>query len=302
MNAKNLDTENSENKSSDIVSSNRSRQNRVIDKLIQVIENNEYLNNEQIDRWSSYFDSLRSIKRVKSRNILRCYIGKDTYINLTGDDFRSLADYSKFLNDKIVDALVGSACNSYDVNYIQTAFLKLMESDSFTRSNPSPFEKGKDHYLAVYNASNDHWVLLVFDRPARKLHVIDPLTNGVRRDLGERVLRRCAQIHHGKGSGARMRRVEENNDCEVTREFERMSLNSEWNFVDERWQVGGIPHTLQTDRHNCGVFCIQFALQIVHELDVSAGVPDSLVVRADLDELRRRYVATILNISDQVEK
>ena len=131
--------------------------------------------------------------------------------------------------------------------------------------------------------------------------MIDPLSNEVRRDLGEKVLRRYAEIHHGKGGRVRVGRAEENNSCEILCGLERMSLScaAEWNFVDDGWRVGGVPHTLQRGRHNCGVLCIQFAPSIVHGLGACHDIPDSLVVRADLDELRRRYVATTLSMSEE---
>ena len=68
--------------------------------------------------------------------------------------------------------------------------------------------------------------------------------------------------------------------------------------MDEEWKIGHIEHTKQTDGHNCGVFCINFASQILRSYPVT---PSKIIVPPDLGSLRQSYTAILLKNSEILE-
>ena len=76
---------------------------------------------------------------------------------------------------------------------------------------------------------NDRWVFFMFEKPTRKLYVIDPMIESVSESYGSWLLQWFTEIHHGEG-----RKHGDNSSRDI-----RSGDPEEWNSVDHKWSVEG---------------------------------------------------------------
>ena len=135
------------------------------------------------------------------------------------------------------------------------------------------FHNDKDLAITVYNLDlvngGYHWLFLIFDKIKRTLYILDPLKVNVDRSVKTKLLEWFNQT--GRGNPAR------NNP-------------NDWNFT-ERWTVKTIPHSRQTDGTSCGLYCAEYALDILKNFPV---LPQRIDVKPDMSELRMKHTATFL--------
>ena len=227
------------------------------------------------------------IKRIfKNEKLLKCNVGEDCY-NITSLEFRSLAQNNSELNDVILDAIIGHHCVDSQIEYVETTVTKTIISEH-TRFDVPRFKSDRDRYLTVFNHCGCHWVLVMLDKPTSSLYVLDPLGGGSE-GLGSELLGWYTEVHHGKGRKP---------GDSISRED--LSLESgEWNFTDRAWNVKQVSRTLQPDGTSCGLFCIEYALAMIGGYP---QIPENIQVDRDVRELRKKSVATLLSIAEEIKQ
>ena len=254
--------------------------------------NNNLLEKNQMKDWVKYIFNPEE-RIFKDAKLLKCNVGKDCY-NITSMEFRSLAQNNSELNDVILDAIIGHHCVDSQIEYVETTVTKTIISEH-TRFDVPRFKSDRDRYLTVFNHCGCHWVLVMLDKPTCSLYVLDPLGGGSE-GLGSELLGWYTEVHHGKG-----RKPGDSNP----RGFPWLptgrasSGSGEWNFTDRVWKVKQVNRTLQPDRISCGLYCIEYALAMI------AGypqIPKKIQVERDLRKLRKKNVATLLSIAEEIKQ
>ena len=242
------------------------------DNIIKIIHENEFLEDYLKTNWINFINEnvgnfLLNIQK------LRCRVSQITSYTINATAFMSLAIEHHWLEDNILDLVIGLKCKDSKVQYIETSVTDLIKFGD--RSILPRFQEDKDLAMAVFNYNGNHWVFFMLHKPTRCLFVVDPMENAdVERNVATILFQCFAQVRHGASDESR-----------------KKSDSREWNFEDCDWSTHTIRHTKQNDGANCGVFCIEFAINIINSYP---DIPDYLHVDQDFNKLRRKYAATLL--------
>ena len=176
-----------------------------------------------------------------------------------------LVDKRGCLDDVIVDSVLSYYFKSKSIGYVDTSVIELVEKSQCE----TPFSNYKDGYVAVKNFNKRHWVFVYVSYKDKTFYVVDP--------MHERVAPCSIDFVNKLKSNP-------------------PDKDSKWNLNE--FEIEQIEHTKQTDGWNCGVFCIEFALKVLHSYP---NTPEDLFIGSEFDEFRQYYAALLLGISKKIE-
>ena len=247
------------------------------EKLLSGVKENIFLNKNENSDSVKYFE--RVVEHFKwEDSVLKCYLMEDEkdYISLNFRDLWSIVETTGWLEDAAVNAILSYHFKNKEIGYINTSLLQGLESSFLSEDTPTPFKNDKDGYVAVKNIYRSHWIFVYVSFIDKTLYVLNPYYNGVANE-SKQMFQAIRSNHH--------------NDLNSKDE-------SKWNFMDDGWKIGQIEHTIQKDPFNCGIFCIEFALQVLRSYP---STPPKLLVPQNLDCIRQSYTAMLLRHSEKLE-
>ena len=244
------------------------------EKLLSGVKENIFLNKNENSDSVKYFE--RVVEHFKwEDSVLRCYFMEDKkdYISLNLRDLWSIVETTGWLEDAAVNAILSYHFKNKEIGYINTSLLQGIESPVFSKDTPTPFKDDKNGYVAVKNIHTDHWIFVYISYNDKTLYVLNPFYSGFANESIQ-MFQSFKNNHHNKFNSKE---------------------KSKWNFEDAGWKIGQIEHTIQEDHYNCGVICINFALQVLCNYPKT---PSNLLVPKNLYCLRQLYTAILLKNSE----
>ena len=247
------------------------------EKLLTGIKEIKLIKKDKISEYVKHFEDVMEHFKWKD-SVLRCYFMEDEkdYINLNFRDLWSIVETTGWLEDATVNAILSYFFKNKSIGYINTSILQGIENSVFSEDTPTPFKNDKDGYIAVKNINRNHWIFVYISFKDKTVYVLDPFYNGFVLN-SEQILQSFKTNHHNKLNSKE---------------------KSKWNFIEDDWKIGQIEHTIQKDYYNCGIICINFALQVRSSYPTT---PSKLSLPKDLGLTRQYYTAVLLKNSEKLK-
>ena len=247
--------------------------------LFSGLKENTFLRKSEKTDWVDYLERAQLQHNLRlDANFLNCFAfeNESEYSNLTYRHLWSIVDDSAWLEDAIINALIGNRCkNVKKVGYIETSVFESIENPHLSETVQTPLKDEKDGYVAVKNSGGNHWVFVYISFKDHTFYVADPKYETSEAGMKEifESLKRC---HHSEKNS---------------------KLESKWNLKSGSWKMKQIKRSVQRDDHNCGVFCVKFAFQVVKSFP---NTPKKLTVERNLSNARQLFTALVLRSSKKI--
>ena len=238
--------------------------------LINGIEKNGYIDSKQKPSWVNHFKQAKEDSKWTD-NALKCFVykAKEGFMNLTFKDVYSLVCEYGWLSDSVITAVINNVVKEGELGFIEVSILEALENPHLTGTTPTPF-KEKSGYIAVKNVDGNHWIFVYMSLNNQTMYVLDPMNKGVPA-CSEQLLEDFKTNHHN----------EKNSWQQPTK----------WNFKSGDWKIKTIYHSPQKDTYNCGVLCLEYALQIHSIFPI---IPEEVVVENEPKVSRKLFMNLLL--------
>ncbi|XP_066935256.1 uncharacterized protein [Clytia hemisphaerica] len=152
-----------------------------------------------------------------------------------------------WLSDNVIDAFLETVVlhhkNCLTVSASIAKSISLGRARAFRRMWMGKSMDDVETVLVPFNASGSHWILIILKVKEQEIIVLDPMTKSLSLDTAEKSMEIGKKIFEMK--------------IPVNLQNKELRINL------------NMPHTLQTDTHNCGVFICYYGKCIVQDESIN---------------------------------
>ena len=254
-------------------------------EVLKKVNNNTNLNEQERKHWQEFLKN--SQQKFFTNGKLFEAKNSESNFQLDVESFLSLVCKNKELEGEVIDFLISLHVKNEQVQFLKSYVCKTITNKYLREDANISFEEDKNWLITVYNQDlddnvedgNKHWIFLMFDKQNKILYIIDPLENHADKKLGKNILSWFSEVLNRSTAA-----VEPNPE-------------SAWVF-DKEWSIKTIDHSLQKDGTSCGLFCVEYALEILKNISVLPAKINVDSSKNGVSELRMKNTAIILNHSN----